>query len=259
MILIDLVSSISHALPRLVAASAQRAPDETLFGPDIGYAFFQPGGNGARDRFDLEPAEAWSRLRSTTVGILGMGSTGHAVAHTARRRFGAHVVHHQPRPVGTGSDADAGSTAFDDVLSARVVCVVLPWTREQLAQVRKHKLAPVDPHTVLVVWRRSPAIERALLYLGHHYVEPVQLGDLAKVACISKFHFVRLFTATLGITPHRYQLLLRLSRAKALLREGGGITQIAHGVGFSDHSHLDRSFRVLMGMTPTQYQHSLQR
>ena len=39
-----------------------------------------------------------------------------------------------------------------------------------------------------------------------------------------------------------------------MLREGAGITHIAHGLGFSDHSHLDRSFRVLMGMTPTQYQ-----
>ena len=259
MILIDLVSSISDALPRLVAASAQRPPDEKLFGPDVGYAFFQPAGLRTRDRFDLDPAEAWSRLRSTTVGILGMDSTSHAVAHAAHQRFGADVVHRQPRPVGTGYGTDARSASLDEILSARVLCVVLPWGRDQLAQVRRNKLAPVAAQTVLVVWRRSPAIERALLYLGRHYVEPVQLHDLAKVACVSKFHFARLFTATLGITPHRYQLLLRLSRAKAMLREGGGITQIAHGVGFSDHSHLDRSFRVLMGMTPTQYQHSVGR
>ena len=85
-------------------------------------------------------------------------------------------------------------------------------------------------------------------------LEPVQLRRLAEVAGISRFHLVRLFTATLGITPHRYQTLLRLSRAMSMLREGTGITHIAHGLGFADHSHLDRSFRVLMGMTPTQYQ-----
>ena len=62
----------------------------------------------------------------------------------------------------------------------------------------------------------------------------------------------------LGTTPHRYQLLLRLSRAKSMLREGICITQIAHGVGFADHSHLDRSFRVLLGMTPTQYRNTVE-
>jgi len=141
MILSDLVSSISDALPRLVAASAQRPPDEKLFGPDVGYAFFQPAGLRTRDRFDLDPAEAWSRLRSTTVGILGMDSTSHAVAHAAHQRFGADVVHRQPRPVGTGYGTDARSASLDEILSARVLCVVLPWGRDQLAQVRRNKLA----------------------------------------------------------------------------------------------------------------------
>ena len=156
-------------------------------------------------------------------------------------------------------DLDARWQPLDDVLAARVICVVLPWSYDLPAQVQRIRLRQVNPQLVLVAWRRSLAIERALVYLGKHYVEPVQLCNLAKVACISKSHLVRLFTATLGISPHRYQLLLRLSRAKAMLREGGCITQIAHGVGFFDHSHLDRSFRILVGMTPTQYQQSVAR
>jgi AraC-like DNA-binding protein len=115
----------------------------------------------------------------------------------------------------------------------------------------------IDAKRILVVWRRSGAIERALAHLGRHYVEPVCLSSLAAVACVSKFHLVRLFNATLGITPHRYQVLLRLSSAKAMLREGVCITEAAHGVGFSDNSHLNRSFRSVLGMTPTQYQRSL--
>jgi AraC-like DNA-binding protein len=147
----------------------------------------------------------------------------------------------------------------DDVLAARAICVVLPWSEDLPEQVQKNKLTQVNPELVLVVWRRSPAIERALVYIGQHYVEPIQLCDLAKVACVSKCHLVRRFTATLGVSPHRFQLLLRLSRAKAMLREGTCITHIAQGVGFFDHSHLDRSFRILLGMTPTQYQRSVDR
>ena len=128
-----------------------------------------------------------------------------------------------------------------------------------LGQIQSNKLTDISPGSVLVVWRRAPAIERALIYIGQHYVEPIQLCDLAKVACVSKCHLVRRFTATLGVSPHRFQLLLRLSHAKAMLREGTCITHIAQGVGFFDHSHLDRSFRILLGMTPTQYQQSVDR
>ena len=137
--------------------------------------------------------------------------------------------------------------------------VVLPWPEELSSQVEKAKLRSVEPEVVLVLWRRSPAVERALVHLGEHYDEQVRLHELADVAGVDKYHLVRRFAATFGVTPHRYQLLLRLSRARAMLREGLRVTQIAHGVGFADHSHMDRSFRVLMGMTPTEYRRSVVR
>ena len=71
---------------------------------------------------------------------------------------------------------------------------------------------------------------------------------------MSKFHFVRAFTAIVGVTPHRYHLLLRLAKAKAMLHEGSEIAQVAVQAGFWDQSHFDRSFRLFVGMTPTQYQ-----
>ena len=144
-----------------------------------------------------------------------------------------------------------------EVLSARVLCIALPWQPRLFEQAQTNKPIEVDAERVVVAWRRAPAIERALVYMGEHYVEPIQLRDVADAACMSKCHLVRRFTATLGMSPHRYQLLLRLTRAKMMLREGGGITDIAQRVGFFDHSHLDRSFRTLLGMTPTQYQRSV--
>ena len=149
--------------------------------------------------------------------------------------------------------------SLDDILTAPVLCVALPWGGDLPVEMAKNRFHQLNPQLVLVVWRRSRAIERAIAHLGKHYAEPVQLCNLAKIACISKCHLVRLFTATLGMSPHRYQLVLRLSRAKTMLREGTCITQIAQGVGFFDHSHLDRSFRILIGMTPTQYQQSVAR
>jgi AraC family transcriptional regulator len=260
MIFIDLVSSISHALPRLVAASARRAHDEMVFGSNIGYAFIPQKRSDTSEPIDIENANTWPSLQATTLGILGTSRIGQVVARTTYQRFGADVIYHgSPASVDIQSCEWGRRQSFDDVLSARAICVVLPWSADLLGQIQKNKFTHVSPKFVLVVWRRSPAIERALIYIGQHYVEPIQLCDLAKVACVSKCHLVRRFTATLGVSPHRFQLLLRLSRAKAMLREGTGITHIAQGVGFFDHSHLDRSFRILLGMTPTQYQQSVDR
>lgn len=259
MILSDLVSLINHAMPRLVAASARCAFDDEIFGRDIGYAVFRTEGEDASDQHHSGDANAWQCLRCATMGILGGGPTGVAVARAARRRFDSEVSFHDWSRKGDRDDSAAEREAMNRILTARVICVVLPWSEHQPAQLRLAGAATVEAQVVLVVWQRSPGIERALVYLGKHYAEAIHLRELADVACISKFHFVRRFTATLGITPHRYQLLLRLSQAKAMLREGAGITQIAHGVGFADHSHLNRSFRTLLGTTPTQYQRDCQR
>ena len=258
--LVDLVSAINHALPRLVATSARRCPGEEVLGPGIGYAFFRPtaSASGSTEQFDFGDAEAWSGFRSTTVGILGASAIGAQVARMTEREFGAQVAcHDADSMIESRLASDAGRETVAEVLAARALCVALPWTGALTALVQLNTFTSVNARTLLVAWRRSPAFERAIVFLGHRYVEPVQLCNLAAVACVSKFHLVRLFTATLGITPHRYQLLLRMARAKTLLREGAGVTSIAHGLGFADHSHLDRSFRVLMGMTPTQYQQSI--
>ena len=257
---IDLVSSISHALPGLVVASARRAPDQLVFGSKIGYGFVPQKHSDTSESTDVENANIWLNLQATTLGILGTGRIGQAVARTAYQRFGADVVYHHPETSGDAKSNHSGrSRCLEEVLAVRTLCVVLPWSEGLPVLIRQNKLTQPSPEVVLVVWRRSPAIERALNFIGQHYVESIQLSDLAKVACLSKCHLVRRFTATLGVSPHRFQLLLRLSRAKAMLRQGTGITNIAQGVGFFDHSHLDRSFRTLLGMTPTQYQQSADR
>jgi AraC-like DNA-binding protein len=53
--------------------------------------------------------------------------------------------------------------------------------------------------------------------------------------------------------PHQFQTLVRVSRAKALLREGWSIPQAASQVGFFDQSHFNRHFKRIIGVTPGQY------
>lgn len=97
------------------------------------------------------------------------------------------------------------------------------------------------------------AVRRARDYLAEHFAEQVSLGDLARVANLSPFHFSRVFAEETGMPPHAFQIQLRVSRAQALLREGWPIPQVATQTGFADQSHLNRHFKRLSVVTPGQY------
>ncbi|AOT11082.1 AraC family transcriptional regulator [Pseudoalteromonas luteoviolacea] len=96
-------------------------------------------------------------------------------------------------------------------------------------------------------------IELAKSYLLDHLFDDVSLADLAQLIHMSHFHFVRSFKAQTGLTPHAFQIQHRLNHAKALLRNGKNIAEVANYVGFYDHSHFSRHFKKNMGITPNQY------
>jgi AraC-like DNA-binding protein len=77
---------------------------------------------------------------------------------------------------------------------------------------------------------------------------------LARIAHTSEAHFIRTFLATFGETPHRYLQRRRLERAMFLLRETSRpITEIALDVGFASLGTFSRTFRAIVGDTPTAY------
>ena len=107
---------------------------------------------------------------------------------------------------------------------------------------------------------RSPAVEppvvrtglgRARDYLHAHAIEHVALADLARIAGLSRFHFLRSFSHQFGAPPHAYQMALRIEKVRDLLR--AGVPTPAIEAGFADQSHLTRHFRNLMKVSPGRY------
>jgi AraC-like DNA-binding protein len=98
------------------------------------------------------------------------------------------------------------------------------------------------------------AVRRALDYLVEYYAENVSLENLARIANLSPFHFNRVFSEEFGMPPHAFQTQLRIARAKALLRQGWLIPQVACQTGFFDQSHLNRHFKRVVGVSPGQFQ-----
>lgn len=97
------------------------------------------------------------------------------------------------------------------------------------------------------------AVRRAREFLERHAAEQVSLHALARVAGLSAYHLAHVFRAEVGVPPHRYLEHARVRRAKALLRAGLPIAQVALEAGFVDQSHFTRRFRLFAGVTPTQY------
>jgi AraC family transcriptional regulator len=90
-------------------------------------------------------------------------------------------------------------------------------------------------------------------YVIGHIDEPIDVATLANLAGRSPFHFSRVFTRSVGVSPHRYIVHLRLQRAIELIRRGrASFAEIADSVGFADQSHLSRWMRRVYGVSLTQ-------
>ena len=96
-------------------------------------------------------------------------------------------------------------------------------------------------------------LKRLRDYIFAHLDEPIEVAALAKIAGRSPFHFSRVFTRSVGLTPHRYVVHLRVQRATELVRnEQLGLAEIAAQTGFADQSHLSRWVRRVHGVPLTR-------
>jgi len=115
-----------------------------------------------------------------------------------------------------------------------------------------------DPPTLGRAGREEASIRRVIDFLGAHFAQDLSVGALAAVACLSPYHFIRVFARQTGLTPHAWLMQLRARKAKALLDQGLGIADVAAQTGFSDQSHLTKTFKRILGYTPGQLRNSVQ-
>jgi len=100
---------------------------------------------------------------------------------------------------------------------------------------------------------RRRAVETAL-WIDANSHRDIDLEDAAAQAGISPFHFLRLFSDVLGVTPHQYLLRSRLRHAaRRLADDDSPITDIAYDVGFGDLSNFVRTFHRAAGASPLRF------
>jgi AraC family transcriptional regulator len=100
-------------------------------------------------------------------------------------------------------------------------------------------------------------VRRCTEYLHDNACENVGLEALAALVGLSPYHFARAFKHSVGVSPHQYQLQVRMKKAKELLRlTNAPVTQIAFDVGYESSQALARMFRREVGLTPSDYRRS---
>jgi AraC family transcriptional regulator len=115
--------------------------------------------------------------------------------------------------------------------------------------------APVDGrHREDTITAHTQSVERVILYMKSRLDEPMNLAQLAEVAAISKFHFIRIFEQITYTTPHNFLACLRIERAKYLLvNSTTSVTQICMDVGYSSLGSFSRTFAMLVGVAPISF------
>jgi AraC family transcriptional regulator len=114
-----------------------------------------------------------------------------------------------------------------------------------------NNLPPVRKTTRIELYKR---LSRAMDVLRSGFCGEISLDQLAAEACISKYHFLRLFRMAYGLSPYQYIQHLRLEKARILLTNSLiPITDLAGLLGFDNSQSFSRLFFQRTGLYPTQY------
>ncbi|WP_296745564.1 GyrI-like domain-containing protein [Mesorhizobium sp.] len=99
-------------------------------------------------------------------------------------------------------------------------------------------------------------MQRALDYIDQHLDGDLDLDTVSRVAAFSKFHFHRQFTATFGLSVHRYVQLTRMKHASYRLADSGSVTEVAMDAGYDAPDAFARAFRQRFGQSPSSFRKS---
>ncbi|MBW3093605.1 helix-turn-helix transcriptional regulator [Bifidobacterium sp. 82T10] len=102
--------------------------------------------------------------------------------------------------------------------------------------------------------RQPHIIEHVLSYIANHLSEPLPIEELAGLAYMSEYHFIRVFKKETGYTPHAYIIDSRMHAAKyLLLNSDATLKQLCDECGFTDPSAFCAAFKRKTGMSPMEF------
>ncbi|GAU76900.1 helix-turn-helix domain-containing protein [Fusibacter sp. 3D3] len=114
-----------------------------------------------------------------------------------------------------------------------------------------YRLQNTNPAT-----HKKRELDHVKVLICDHATKPLSLDNLAESAFLSKFHFVKKFSAEFGLTPHNFKIQRQIRMAQKQLLETKSISEVAANMGFFDQSHFTKYFKKILKLTPTDYKHA---
>lgn len=110
----------------------------------------------------------------------------------------------------------------------------------------------------MVIMSYKERVNRVIDFIGKHLDEELELEELCRIACFSKYHFHRLFTAHAGVSLKSYIKWLRLKRAahQLTVQKEDTIINIALDAGFESHEAFSRAFKQVCGQSPSVFRNN---
>ena len=97
------------------------------------------------------------------------------------------------------------------------------------------------------------AVDRARQLLDAEWTRTVRSEELEAVTRLTRYDLARQFRVMFGTSPHRYQLMRRLERAREAIHRARSLADVASDMGFADQAHFTRAFASAFGLTPGRY------
>jgi AraC family transcriptional regulator len=139
-------------------------------------------------------------------------------------------------------------SGINDRAYAETLGLLLLWELRHAAEPKHPRLSPVRGGLT------PRQLTRVTEFIDAQIQNEIAISDLAALAGLSQYHFIRAFKDTVGLPPYQYVLSERIRRARELLSKSDlSLGDIAFAVGFSDASQLNRVFQKFVGVTPTAF------
>ncbi|MFY9554450.1 MAG: AraC family transcriptional regulator [Blastocatellia bacterium] len=109
-------------------------------------------------------------------------------------------------------------------------------------------------HDAPVAFETYQRLIRARQFIDQSYHLPLDLQQISSEACLSRFHFLRLFRRAFNKTPHQYLTQRRIEKAKELLSSSGlTVTDVCFEVGFESLGSFSSLFHKHVGHPPITF------
>ncbi|MNI01443.1 HTH-type transcriptional activator RhaS [compost metagenome] len=151
-------------------------------------------------------------------------------------------------------EKDVLASGRDIAVQSELHRLLIEWHRHRCIYTAKEDTWEVSAKPSLIP-HYHPGIHKSLIYIQHHFRQPIPLEKAAQQAHLSTNYFSELFSKTTGVSFQHYLQQLRLQFAHALLRTSSlSVTEISYISGFNTLTHFERVFRLNYGTTPREAQ-----